>query len=188
MLGGILDDLLTSPSTGPCITATRHFPPRSPVLVPFPGSLDPRIGEALRARGIEELYSHQARAWELIQKGQHVVIVTPTASGKTLCYNLPALQALVHQPDARVLYLFPTKAPAQDQLAELEELARQLPEMRMFTYDGDTPQDARRAVRARANLVLTNPDMLHSGIVPHHTKWGTLFPNLRLRRLQQVHA
>src|SRR5206468_3309765 len=107
--------------------------------------------------------SHQARAWELIQKGQHVVIVTPTASGKTLCYNLPALQALVHQPDARVLYLFPTKALAQDQLAELEELARQLPEMRMFTYDGDTPQDARRAVRARANLVLTNPDMLHTG-------------------------
>src|SRR5438309_1426113 len=126
MLGGILDDLLTSPSTGPCITATRHSPPRPPVLVPFPGSLDPRIGEALRARGIEELYSHQARAWELIQKGQHVVIVTPTASGKTLCYNLPALQALVHQPDARVLYLFPTKALAQDQLPDLGELARRL--------------------------------------------------------------
>ncbi|PYN00924.1 MAG: helicase [Candidatus Rokuibacteriota bacterium] len=188
MLGGILDDLLTSPSTGPCITATRHFPPRSPVLVPFPGSLDPRIGEALRARGIEELYSHQARAWELIQKGQHVVIVTPTASGKTLCYNLPALQALVHQPDARVLYLFPTKALAQDQLAELEELARQLPEMRMFTYDGDTPQDARRAVRARANLVLTNPDMLHSGILPHHTKWATLFQNLRYVVIDELHA
>ena len=188
MLGGILDDLLTSPSTGPCITATRHFPPRSPVLVPFPGSLDPRIGEALRARGIEELYSHQARAWELIQKGQHVVIVTPTASGKTLCYNLPALQALVHQPDARVLYLFPTKALAQDQLAELEELARQLPEMRMFTYDGDTPQDARRAVRARANLVLTNPDMLHSGILPHHPRWAKLFENLRYVVIDELHA
>src|SRR3989442_11293492 len=104
----------------------------------------------------------------------YVVVVTPTASGKTLCYNLPALQALVHQPDARILYLFPTKALAQDQLAELEELARQLPEMRMFTYDGDTPQDARRAVRGRANLVLTNPHMLHSGILPHHTKWATL--------------
>src|SRR5216117_193776 len=188
MLGGILDDLLTSPSTGPCITATRHFPPRPPVPVPFPCSLYPRVGEALRARGIEELYSHQARAWELIQKGQHVVIVTPTASGKTLCYNLPALQALVHQPDARVLYLFPTKALAQDQLAELEELARQLPEMRMFTYDGDTPQDARRAVRARANLVLTNPDMLHSGILPHHTKWATLFQNLRYVVIDELHA
>jgi len=188
MLGGMLDDLLTSPSTGPCITATRHFPARSPVLVPFPSSLDPRIGEALRARGIAELYSHQARAWELIEKGHHVVVVTPTASGKTLCYNLPALQALVHQPDARVLYLFPTKALAQDQLAELEELARQLPEMRMFTYDGDTPQDARRAVRARANLVLTNPDMLHSGILPHHTKWATLFQNLRYVVIDELHA
>jgi DEAD/DEAH box helicase domain-containing protein len=188
MLGGILDDLLTSPSTGPCITATRHFPARAPVLVPLPSSLDPRIGDALRARGIAELYSHQARAWELIAKGHHVVVVTPTASGKTLCYNLPALQALVHQPDARVLYLFPTKALAQDQLAELEALARQLPEMRMFTYDGDTPQDARRAVRARANLVLTNPDMLHSGILPHHTKWATLFQNLRYVVIDELHA
>jgi DEAD/DEAH box helicase domain-containing protein len=188
MLGGILDDLLTSPSTGPCITATRHFPARPPVLVPFPASLDPRIGDALRARGIGELYSHQARAWDLIAKGQNVVVVTPTASGKTLCYNLPALQALVHQPDARILYLFPTKALAQDQLAELEELARQLPEMRMFTYDGDTPQDARRAVRARANLVLTNPDMLHSGILPHHTKWATLFQNLRYVVIDELHA
>ncbi|HZO39581.1 MAG TPA: DEAD/DEAH box helicase, partial [Methylomirabilota bacterium] len=188
MLGGILDDLLTSPSTGPCITATRHFPARPPGLVPFPASLDPRIGDALRARGIDELYSHQAHSWDLIAKGQHVVVVTPTASGKTLCYNLPALQALVHQPDARILYLFPTKALAQDQLAELEELARQLPEMRMFTYDGDTPQDARRAVRARANLVLTNPDMLHSGILPHHTKWATLFQNLRYVVIDELHA
>jgi DEAD/DEAH box helicase domain-containing protein len=188
MLGGILDDLLTSPSTGPCITATRHFPARPPILVPFPASLDPRIGDALRARGISELYSHQAHAWDLIAKGQHVVVVTPTASGKTLCYNLPALQALVHQPDARILYLFPTKALAQDQLAELEALARELPEMRMFTYDGDTPQDARRAVRARANLVLTNPDMLHSGILPHHTKWATLFQNLRYVVIDELHA
>src|SRR5256885_244348 len=188
MLGELLDDLLTSPSTGPCITATRHFAPRPPVLVPFPPSLDPRIADALRARGIDELYSHQARAWELIAQGHHVVVVTPTASGKTLCYNLPALQSLLHQPDARVLYLFPTKALAQDQLAELEALAKSLPEMRMFTYDGDTPQDARRAVRARANLVLTNPDMLHSGILPHHTKWATLFQNLRYVVIDELHA
>jgi len=188
MLGAILDDLLTSPSTGPCITATRHFPPRPPVLAPFPPSLDSRIADALRARGIHELYSHQVLTWELIEKGHHVVVVTPTASGKTLCYNLPALQALIAQPAARVLYLFPTKALAQDQLAELEGLAKQLPEMRMFTYDGDTPQDARRAVRARANLVLTNPDMLHSGILPHHTKWATLFQNLRYVVIDELHA
>ncbi|PYM41560.1 MAG: hypothetical protein DME12_11130 [Candidatus Rokuibacteriota bacterium] len=95
MLGEILDALLTSPSTGPCITATRHFAPRPPVLVPFPPSLDARIADGLRARGIHELYSHQARAWELIAKGHHVVVVTPTASGKTLCYNLAALQSLL---------------------------------------------------------------------------------------------
>ena len=188
MLGEILDDLLTSPSTGPCITATRHFPARPPVLVPFPSSLDPRLASALRARGIEQLYSHQARAWELVDKGEHVVIVTPTASGKTLCYNLPVLQGLLVESDARVLYLFPTKALAQDQLAELEEIAKQLPELRMFTYDGDTPQDARRAVRARANLVLSNPDMLHSGILPHHTKWATLFQNLKFVVIDELHA
>jgi DEAD/DEAH box helicase domain-containing protein len=188
MLGEILDDLLTSPSTGPCITTFRHFPPRPAVLEPFPSSLDPRVAEALRRRGITELYAHQARAWELVEKGQHVVVVTPTASGKTLCYNLPVLQALLAQPDARVLYLFPTKALAQDQLAELEQLARRLPELRMFTYDGDTPQDARRAVRARANLVLTNPDMLHSGILPHHTKWAVLFQNLKVVVIDELHA
>jgi DEAD/DEAH box helicase domain-containing protein len=158
------------------------------VLAPLPASLDPRIAEALRARGIEQLYSHQARVWELVEAGRHVVVVTPTASGKTLCYNLPALQALVERPDARVLYLFPTKALAQDQLAELEALARSMPELRMFTYDGDTPQDARRAVRARANLVLTNPDMLHSGILPHHTKWAALFQNLRYVVIDELHA
>src|SRR5881296_1974374 len=188
MLGEILDDLLISASTGPCITASRHFPARPPVYAPFPATMDPRIVEALRARGIEQLYSHQARAWDLVQSGRHVVVVTPTASGKTLCYNLPVLQALVHQPDARALYVFPTKALAQDQLAELEQLAKQLPEMRMFTYDGDTPQDARRAVRGRANLVLTNPDMLHSGILPHHTKWAVLFQNLRYVVIDELHA
>jgi DEAD/DEAH box helicase domain-containing protein len=188
MLGEVLDDILVSRSTGSCITATRHFPARRAVLAPFPASLDPRIGEALRARGITELYSHQARAFEIVEKGENVVVVTPTASGKTLCYNLPVLQALLARPDARVLYLFPTKALAQDQLAELEQLAKQLPELRMFTYDGDTPQDARRAVRARANLVLTNPDMLHSGILPHHTKWATLFQNLRYVVIDELHA
>src|ERR671919_2354415 len=188
MLGEILDDLLISASTGRCITATRHFPPRPAVLAPFPPSLDPRIAEALRGRGIEQLFSHQARVCYLVESGRHVVVVTPTASGKTLCYNLPVLQALLGEPDARVLYLFPTKALAQDQLAELEALAKALPELRMFTYDGDTPQDARRAVRARANLVLTNPDMLHSGILPHHTKWAALFQNLRYVVIDELHA
>jgi DEAD/DEAH box helicase domain-containing protein len=188
MLGEILDDLLISKTTGPCITAVRHLASRPAVLAPFPPSLDPRLVEALRARGITDLYTHQARTCELIAKGHHVVVVTPTASGKSLCYTLPTLQALLTEPDARVLFLFPTKALAQDQLAELSELARNLPDLRMFTYDGDTPQDARRAVRSRANLVLTNPDMLHSGILPHHTKWATLFQNLRYVVIDELHA
>jgi DEAD/DEAH box helicase domain-containing protein len=183
-----LDELLTSPQTGPRITAMRHFEARPAVFTPFPSSLDPRLVEALRARGITELYSHQAAVFERSAKGEHVVVVTPTASGKTLCYNLPVLQTLMGQPEARVLYLFPTKALAQDQLAELTELARALPDMRMFTYDGDTPPDARRAVRARANLVLTNPDMLHSGILPHHTKWVNLLQDLRYIVIDELHA
>jgi DEAD/DEAH box helicase domain-containing protein len=188
MLGEILDDLLISNVTGPCIVASRHFPPRPPVYAAFPITLDPRLRDALRARGIEQLYSHQAKTWELVDKGHHVVVVTPTASGKTLCYNIPALHALLREPDARILYLFPTKALAQDQLSELEAIARTLPDLRMFTYDGDTPQDARRAVRARANLVLTNPDMLHSGILPHHTKWASLFQNLKFVVIDELHA
>src|SRR5213593_3066142 len=187
-LQDVLDELLTSSRTGPLITATRHFEAKPAVYAPFPSSLDPRLVEALRGRGIQQLYSHQARAFETVAKGEHVVVVTPTASGKTLCYNLPVLQALVHQPESRVLYLFPTKALAQDQLAELNELAKTLPDLRMYTYDGDTPQDARRSVRARANLVLTNPDMLHSGILPHHTKWVNLFQNLRYVVIDELHA
>ena len=184
----LLDELLTSLETGPLITAVRHFDAKPPVFAPFPSSLDPRIVEALKARGVQQLYSHQAKAFDTVAKGEHLVVVTPTASGKTLCYNLPVLQALVQQPEARVLYLFPTKALAQDQLAELMELSKSLPDMRMFTYDGDTPQDARRSVRARANLVLTNPDMLHSGILPHLTKWVNLFQNLKYVVIDELHA
>src|SRR6266700_6361675 len=182
-----LDSLLTSARTGPLITATRHFQAKPAVYAPFPSSLDPRLVEALRSRGVPQLYSHQARAFETVAKRENLVVVTPTASGKTLCYNLPVLQALVQQPESRVLYLFPTKALAQDQLAELTELAKSLPDMRMYTYDGDTPQDARRSVRARANLVLTNPDMLHSGILPHHTKWERVFENLRYVVIDELH-
>ncbi|HXJ77924.1 MAG TPA: DEAD/DEAH box helicase [Candidatus Methylomirabilis sp.] len=187
-IGELLDELLTSLETGRHITAVRRFESQPPVYAPFPSSLDPRLVESLRSRGVQQLYSHQARAFEIVAKGENLVVVTPTASGKTLCYNLPVLQALVQQPDSRVLYLFPTKALAQDQLAELSELAKTLPDMRMFTYDGDTPQDARRSVRARANLVLTNPDMLHSGILPHHTKWVNLFQNLRYVVIDELHA
>jgi len=188
--GADLADLIARlvAESGYAVTAVRRFPARPARTVPVPDSLDPRLADALRARGIPALYTHQAQAAELLAKGGHCVVVTPTASGKTLCYNLPVLQALLTDPAARALYLFPTKALAQDQLAELEELARALPELRIHTYDGDTPQDARRAVRARANVVLTNPDMLHAGILPHHTKWIGLFQNLRYVVIDELHT
>ena len=170
------------------VTALKHFPAREARLAAFPEFLPARLVEILRARGIESLYSHQAVACELARAGKNFVVVTPTASGKTLCYNLPILSALLEDPEARALYLFPTKALAQDQLAELNRWTDKLgDEVRTFTYDGDTPQDARKAIRARGNLVLTNPDMLHTGILPHHTKWERLFENLRYVVIDELH-
>jgi DEAD/DEAH box helicase domain-containing protein len=139
-------------------------------------------------RGVERLYSHQAEACRRIGEGSNVVVVTPTASGKTLCYNLPVLNRLLAEPGARAMYLFPTKALAEDQLDELHGLIEALgSDLCAFTYDGDTPQDARRAIRQRANIVLTNPDMLHTGILPHHTKWSKLFENLRYIVVDELH-
>ncbi|MGH9435663.1 MAG: DEAD/DEAH box helicase, partial [Terriglobia bacterium] len=171
------------------VTALKYEPPRPANLRPFPQALTARVSDALRARGIAQLYSHQAEAFELAEAGRNVVVVTPTASGKTLCYNLPILNALAKDPEARALYLFPTKALAQDQLTELNCWAEQLGDaLRTFTYDGDTPQDARKSIRTRGNLVLTNPDMLHTGILPHHTRWERLFENLRYVVIDEMHA
>ena len=128
-------------------------------------------------------------AAQAVQKGRNVVVVTPTASGKTLCYNLPVLNAVLENPDARALYLFPTKALAQDQLTELHDLCARLDNrFGVFTYDGDTPADARKAIRERGHIVLSNPDMLHTGILPHHTRWQRLFENLRYVVLDELHT
>ncbi|MGD8931137.1 MAG: DEAD/DEAH box helicase, partial [Chromatiales bacterium] len=155
---------------------------------PFPAELDERLICALQSRGLERLYSHQAQAWASIQAGRHTVIVTPTASGKTLCYNLPVLQAALRE-QAKALYLFPTKALAQDQVAELSELNRAAElGLRTFTFDGDTPGDARKAVRTRGDIVVTNPDMLHQGILPHHTKWAQFFEGLRYVVIDEMHS
>lgn len=170
------------------VTALKHFPAREARLAAYPDFLPSRLMEILKARGIESLYSHQAVTCTLAREGKNVVVVTPTASGKTLCYNLPILTALVDDPEARALYLFPTKALAQDQLVELNRWTEKLgDEIRTFTYDGDTPQDARKAIRSRGNLVITNPDMLHTGILPHHTKWERLFENLRYVVIDELH-
>lgn len=170
------------------ITGSVVFPERPARLLPFPSELDPRVASALRSHGIRELYSHQRQAWDAITAGRHTVVVTPTASGKTLCYNLPVLQAALHDR-AKALYLFPTKALSQDQVAELMELneAGDLG-IRAFTFDGDTPGDARKAVRTKGDIVASNPDMLHQGVLPHHTKWAQFFENLRFVVIDEMHS
>jgi DEAD/DEAH box helicase domain-containing protein len=170
------------------ITAIRHFPAREALTAPFPPNLPPKLVEVLKARGFNSLYTHQAQSFTSAGEGKNIVVVTPTASGKTLCYNLPILSELMANPESRALYLFPTKALSQDQLVELNRWTEQLgDEIRTFTYDGDTPQDARKAIRARGNLVITNPDMLHAGILPHHTKWQRLFENLKFIVIDELH-
>ncbi len=170
------------------IKAINHIPAQEGAYREYPAEVHPALAEALRTMGFSKLYSHQHRSWELLQEGKNIVVVTPTASGKTLCYNLPVLDAMLKNPSTRAIYLFPTKALSQDQMAELDETIKRLPgEIRIFTYDGDTPQDARKAIRARGQIILTNPDMLHTGILPHHTKWIKLFENLKYIVIDELH-
>lgn len=171
------------------VTAKRILPENAGSFAPFPPDMEPRITNLLRLRGISSLYSHQAEAWSHIRQRRNACIVTPTASGKSLCYHLPVLARLLENPQTRVLYLFPTKALAQDQYTFLHELIRDLDvPIGTFTFDGDTPQDARRAVRNDGQIVITNPDMLHSGVLPHHTKWARLFENLEIVVIDEIHT
>ena len=167
----------------------EELPVRPAVYAPFPEGLDAKLRDVLAARGIHQLYSHQASAVEAVLRGEDVVVVTPTASGKTMCYNLPVLSSILRDPDSRALYLFPTKALSADQVSELYDMIQQCGEdIKTYTYDGDTPAAARRAVRQAGHIVVTNPDMLHSGILPHHTKWVKLFENLRYIVIDEIHT
>src|SRR5687767_9227251 len=175
------------------VTAVRRLPAIEAAYAPFPEGIDQRLKLAFERRGVHQLYTHQAEAFEHVINGRQVVITTPTASGKTLCYNLPVLDRILKNPAARALYLFPTKALAQDQMAELHELTKSIGEVGgesigVHTYDGDTPQDARRTIRTRAHIVLSNPDMVHSGILPHHPRWAKLFENLQFVIIDELHA
>ena len=154
----------------------------------FPESLPKPIAKALRCRGVTQLYSHQAEAWEAVQRGEDVVVVTPTASGKSLCYTLPVV-AEAMRSHGKALYLFPTKALAQDQVAELLELSKagELG-VRAATFDGDTPGDQRQAIRLAGDIVVSNPDMLHQGILPHHDKWAQFFENLEYVVIDEIHT
>lgn len=164
------------------------LPARPARPAPFPDELDPRLVAVLRQRGIGQLYSHQAAAVEAALAGRDVTVVTPTASGKTLCYNLPVLHSVLENPASRALYLFPTKALAQDQVTELHDTINLLgADIKTYTYDGDTPVTARQAIRQAGHIVVTNPDMLHTGILPHHTKWVRLFENLRYIVIDELH-
>jgi DEAD/DEAH box helicase domain-containing protein len=155
-------------------------------LAPLPEVLHPRVREALAAQGVEALYSHQAEAWDTAQRGGHLIVTTGTASGKTLAFNLPVLDALAREPKSRALYLYPTKALAQDQLRALGAL--RLPKLRAAIYDGDTAADRRWQVRRWANLILSNPDMLHVGVLPHHDRWGDVLSNLAYVIVDEAHV
>jgi DEAD/DEAH box helicase domain-containing protein len=185
----VLDTFAARDHTGEVLAAIRHFPAREAQWADFPAWVNADLAAAYASKNIRRLYTHQADAAEAVHAGKNVVIVTPTASGKTLCYNLPILNAVLENPDTRALYLFPTKALAQDQLAELHDLNQHLENcFGVFTYDGDTPGDARKAIREKSHIVLTNPDMLHTGILPHHTRWTRLFENLGYVVIDELHT
>ncbi|MBK8014416.1 MAG: DEAD/DEAH box helicase [Deltaproteobacteria bacterium] len=169
-------------------TLNQVLPPRAAKTVALPEGLLPGVRQALASRGITELYTHQRVAFDFAVSGRDVVVATPTASGKSLCYNLPVLDRLSKMKDARALFLFPTKALARDQEVALREMMDAAGiEGAAITYDGDTPPDARRAARHRSGVLLTNPDMLHAGVLPHHTAWARFFANLHFVVIDELH-
>ncbi|MBN2091218.1 DEAD/DEAH box helicase [candidate division KSB1 bacterium] len=188
----VLDQLKRDSEFMQNITHWETIPAQEAQWAEFPTKFRQELITALNQHGIKRLFSHQAEAIQQILNGKNVVVVTPTASGKTLCYNLPVLNQVLENPEARALYLFPTKALSQDQVAELQDIIKQLGDkinfdIRAFTFDGDTPASARKAIRSAGHIVVTNPDMLHQGILPHHTKWVKLFENLKYIVIDELH-
>ncbi len=184
----ILNELKKYNKISSHFTSWRHIPDKSGIYEEFPEWIEDRLVRILKEKGISKLYSHQASALEFIRNHKNVVVVTPTASGKTLCYNLPVLNSILKDENSRALYMFPTKALSQDQLTELYQLVSALDEgIKTYTYDGDTPSSARQAIRKKGHIVVTNPDMLHLGILPHHTKWMDFFGNLKYVVIDEIH-
>jgi len=174
--------------TAPNLVAWQTFPPRPAQTHPFPTDLPAPVSQALIAAGIHSLYSHQLEAWTHSRAGENIILSTGTASGKTLAYNLPVFAELITNPNSRALYLFPTKALTQDQLSSLTNLTPDTWNLTPAIYDGDTPQKDRAQIRKNARIILTNPDMLHTGILPHHTNWLELFTNLKFIILDETHT
>ena len=201
-LSTLLAHWRADPQVGPNLIEWRVLPGKSPQFVPFPAGVHPALKDALASRGINALYTHQASTWHAIKQGNNVVIVTGTASGKTLCYNLPVLNNMLEERDSTALYLFPTKALTQDQFAVLKAISSQIEAsleqesdqgdaggaIQSAIYDGDTPVSLRSTLRSQARLILTNPDMLHTGILPHHTGWAQFFKGLRFVVIDEIHT
>ncbi|MBD0337948.1 MAG: DEAD/DEAH box helicase [Thermoleophilia bacterium] len=181
-VAAVWDELLGAEEVAYAGTA----PARAARTAPIPDRLHPRVRAALGGQGLDSLYEHQAEAWATAARGEHVVVTTGTASGKTLAFNLPVLDSLARDPKRRALYLYPTKALAQDQLRALGAFG--LPCLRPGIYDGDTPGEARWRIRRWANVVLTNPDMLHVGVLPHHDRWADVLHNLRWVIVDEAHV
>jgi DEAD/DEAH box helicase domain-containing protein len=169
--------------TGEELAHRREEPARDARTAPLPAELDPRVRGAI---GVDTLYVHQREAWEAAARGEHLVVTTGTASGKTLAFNLPVLDSLARTPRNRVLYLYPTKALAQDQFRTLNALG--VPKLRPAIYDGDTPTEQRRQIRKWSNAILTNPDMVHIGLLPNHERWGDVLANLRYVVVDEAHV
>ena len=187
--GQLLDYLKHNPDFASNVTHWQVMPARPAKYADYPEGFDPALRAVLESRGVKRLYSHQRRALDLAQAGKDFVVITPTASGKTMCYNLPVLSEILRDNESRALYLFPTKALSSDQVAELYEIIKAMDApIKAFTFDGDTPVSARKAIRQAGHIVVTNPDMLHAGILPHHTKWVKLFENLKYIVIDEIHA
>ena len=184
-----IEKLKNNPAFMKNVTSWQVVPERKARYGEFPSDLDPRVKQTLHERGIDRPYIHQSRAIAAALSGRDFVVVTPTASGKTLCYNVPVLDSILKDESARALYLFPTKALSSDQVAELYSMIERIgADVKAYTYDGDTPASARSAIRQAGHVVVTNPDMLHQGILPHHAKWVKLFENLRYVVIDEIHA
>lgn len=188
-LDQLIDRLKADRGFMDCVTEWRTLPASEGRYEPLPASMDDRLKRVLNDRGIYRLYSHQAECWRLAQEKKDFVVVTPTASGKTLCYNLPVVSSILRNNDARALYLFPTKALSADQVSGLYDMIEALHvDIKAYTYDGDTQGSARKAIRQAGHIVVTNPDMLHANILPHHTGWVKLFENLEYIVIDEIHT
>ncbi|NWF65401.1 MAG: DEAD/DEAH box helicase, partial [Chloroflexi bacterium] len=188
MLAALLDFWRQDEETAPNLFAWHATPPRAAQTHPFPDDVPDTLREALSSRNISLLYSHQQTGWTHARAGRNLILATGTASGKTLAYNLPVLAKMIEDSQARALYLFPTKALAQDQQSSLESFQSSIVNLKSAIYDGDTPQPHRPTIRKTARIVLTNPDMLHTGILPHHANWSDFFTNLKFIVIDEAHT